>query len=593
MIKQNKAFTLVELIVVITIIAILWTIAFISLQWYSKDARNSVVINDISLIQKNLELFQINTWKYPEPDWPISWIVVNSANVFNQWFIWDNIFTNLWKLNKKPVNPLTWEEYVYSKTTYWNYYELKADLEWNSSLSLLNNTYADNSKYTFIRWNYNWVLAYTHTWWINWWTHYIVPLPSLIINTGALVEYSKSNNISLIDWMNSSDWLNFKPTFWLWTELPNNLEDLENIMDDIVDSFTWTTIADTNIIGEILNWTEDVSFITIGRDIINNNLWWNINLWNVISRTCELDWWNAKQDWINWTWWECYRINCYKWFVENWSFDCDWTWELLLQASDFNQEDEPVYQFKTNFSWEKVFYQEWSKALFTSWLIPIDITKSYRLSWDFKNSWLNPTRMYFWLVSYDENKDSIRAPDNLRKWNEATISSYDNEKIYTDTILSWWNNLENPAYHQQLIWFYYDWDTNKLPDDVMIWSTPYTEELKMPAYSSIDWQDILLNRSIPEEITENIVAWTTKVMNHYSWGSYIYTYHTSSLSNDWYSAVSADITWESFWGYSNTTNPSFRMWTKYVKVHILANHWYYDTIDYKMEFNNIHFEELP
>ena len=50
--SQNKqAFTLVELIVVITIIAILWTIAFISLQWYSKSSRDSKRISDIQNIK--------------------------------------------------------------------------------------------------------------------------------------------------------------------------------------------------------------------------------------------------------------------------------------------------------------------------------------------------------------------------------------------------------------------------------------------------------------------------------------------------------------------------------------------------------------
>jgi len=58
-----KWFTLVELIVVITILAILWTIAFISLQWYSKSARDSKRISDIQNIKKYLELFALNTWK--------------------------------------------------------------------------------------------------------------------------------------------------------------------------------------------------------------------------------------------------------------------------------------------------------------------------------------------------------------------------------------------------------------------------------------------------------------------------------------------------------------------------------------------------
>ncbi|MFK7780612.1 MAG: prepilin-type N-terminal cleavage/methylation domain-containing protein, partial [Candidatus Gracilibacteria bacterium] len=45
---NKKAFTLVELIVVITILAILGTIAFISLQGYSKSSRDSVRISDVS-----------------------------------------------------------------------------------------------------------------------------------------------------------------------------------------------------------------------------------------------------------------------------------------------------------------------------------------------------------------------------------------------------------------------------------------------------------------------------------------------------------------------------------------------------------------
>ncbi len=50
MLNTKKAFTLVELIVVITILAILGTIAFISLQWYSSDARNTKRTNDINSI---------------------------------------------------------------------------------------------------------------------------------------------------------------------------------------------------------------------------------------------------------------------------------------------------------------------------------------------------------------------------------------------------------------------------------------------------------------------------------------------------------------------------------------------------------------
>ncbi len=52
----RKWFTLVELIVVITILAILGTIAFISLQGYSSDARNSKRTSDLNSIASSLSV---------------------------------------------------------------------------------------------------------------------------------------------------------------------------------------------------------------------------------------------------------------------------------------------------------------------------------------------------------------------------------------------------------------------------------------------------------------------------------------------------------------------------------------------------------
>ncbi|MDP2090837.1 MAG: prepilin-type N-terminal cleavage/methylation domain-containing protein, partial [Candidatus Gracilibacteria bacterium] len=65
--QKQKAFTLVELIVVITILAILGTIAFISLQGYSQNSRDSVRISDVSRMKTTLELFHLDAGKYPSP----------------------------------------------------------------------------------------------------------------------------------------------------------------------------------------------------------------------------------------------------------------------------------------------------------------------------------------------------------------------------------------------------------------------------------------------------------------------------------------------------------------------------------------------
>jgi hypothetical protein len=222
-----------------------------------------------------------------------------------------------------------------------------------------------------------------------------------------------------------------------------------------------------------------------------------------------------------------------------------------------------------------------------SWLIPIDTTKTYKLSWDFRSTWINPNKMLFWLISYDENKKEITATDNLRIWNAATLTSYDSSKITTDTTLVWWYWLSSAEYRKSL-GFYYDWNTNKLPDYIMNHTRNYSTDPWISAYSDVSWKEILLNREIPNEVTLKIIPWVTKVMDHYDWNVYIYTYYNYSMDNNWVTTVSWNITWESFWAGISY----FRKGTKYVRVILLANRFWNAWNEYQLEFNNIHFEKL-
>lgn len=66
MFQKKSAFTLVELIVVITILSILGTIAFVSLGGYAVLARESARIADINTITKSLNIYYTSNDRYPD-----------------------------------------------------------------------------------------------------------------------------------------------------------------------------------------------------------------------------------------------------------------------------------------------------------------------------------------------------------------------------------------------------------------------------------------------------------------------------------------------------------------------------------------------
>ncbi|MFA5917575.1 MAG: type II secretion system protein, partial [Candidatus Gracilibacteria bacterium] len=110
---KNQAFTLVELIVVITILAILGTIAFISFQGYSSNARDGVRISDTNNVKQNLGIFITEKGFYPIPDNGTQ-ITYSGGTAWTQGTVGDNVITNLRNLSKKPTDPLSNNEYTYS-----------------------------------------------------------------------------------------------------------------------------------------------------------------------------------------------------------------------------------------------------------------------------------------------------------------------------------------------------------------------------------------------------------------------------------------------------------------------------------------------
>ncbi|MCH8518942.1 type II secretion system GspH family protein [Candidatus Gracilibacteria bacterium] len=90
MYKNKNGFTLIELIVVVTILSILATIGSIYIFNYFKDTRDATRINSVQLISNNLELYYIDNSEYPLPDSPQD-ITYSGSTVWTQGVFGDGV----------------------------------------------------------------------------------------------------------------------------------------------------------------------------------------------------------------------------------------------------------------------------------------------------------------------------------------------------------------------------------------------------------------------------------------------------------------------------------------------------------------------
>ena len=145
--KSRKAFTLAELIIVVMILAILATISFLSLQWYTRGARDSTRISDVQSIWKSLELTLWENWDIPEPDEKKAWEIEIEWIPWvkwKEWVFWEETYEKVQKLSWVPLDPISKTKYRYLRSLNWNYFYVETELE--------------NGK-KYVQTNYTWQIA--------------------------------------------------------------------------------------------------------------------------------------------------------------------------------------------------------------------------------------------------------------------------------------------------------------------------------------------------------------------------------------------------------------------------------------------------
>lgn len=188
---NRKGFTLVELIVVITILAILWSIAFIVFSEYTATARNTTRTADMANIQKVIELYATQTWNLPKTTNGAS-ITLNWNEVWSQWTFGDTSITEVWTISRPILDPLWGNEYVYSVSESMNQYQVAWVLEADSTGYIINTAHAASTNTAIVRWNYNNAVLSEVVW--------VAVAPSMVLRATDTTDLSLLTDEFVLDW---------------------------------------------------------------------------------------------------------------------------------------------------------------------------------------------------------------------------------------------------------------------------------------------------------------------------------------------------------------------------------------------------------
>ena len=500
--KNKGAFTLVELIVVITILAILATIWFYSFQWFARDSRNSVRISDLRSIEKVLSLYKTYNDVFPKPT--NGTLVTDSwSELWEQWtfgVLTRKIIWSTSNISKIPVDPLTWDEYTYSLLNTKREMQLAAVFEWDLSLNLdmVNETYAAWMYWTtYITWDFNGKIV--KTWNCN--SMKILAIPSIIKwNTDKtdIIEILNEKKLAY-------KWGRILPESYGWLatfteQLPEwnivntasikvfegTCEELkdETIQQEFIDNlklaFEGTVVEDQTSIKPII---EDPS-LYIAQTLINTN----------VSEKIKVTVENISSTLNNGLSWQQIDPNCDKSDIVIWNQIWAWCNATIWSGIEFTKTgDDSCFNYEWNNSQECSDMQNLSTAKENAWF-----------------TWTNNGDSAvdnIWWKLYSYNNLPI-----ISWWHVPTIEEYeelmrnmwdeDGDGLWW-TWHSWKNSSNNIIEALKMpLWGYdYNWNTSDRGNFWPYWTSSLDDEDKIYIYSVV-WDEYFNTDSwIPNEIS--------------------------------------------------------------------------------------------
>ena len=206
----------------------------------------------------------------------------------------------------------------------------------------------------------------------------------------------------------------------------------------------------------------------------------------------------------------------------------------------------------------------------------IDEDSIIELKGEFRSAGKIKSLIYFGLKCFKENGQGIERED-INRINEPlliTSINTDNKSLFIHKKPEKWSN-NNDSYSEtylKFIGFYFDGNINHLPDCLI-------------KYNNYDNNLIYLKSEIPKEISEKIIPYQTKIMNHNNGNGSSYDYsaaHGEYVPEQWteYKAI-----YEGFSNGYGDTKGKFRLGTKIVAPFVICN--YRQNEDAILEIRNI------
>lgn len=147
--KNKKAFTLVELVVVITIMVTLSAIWFIQYSSSLVDSRNAARFSDMWNLKMSLKNYKLKFWNYPNP-WSYFFILNTAWSwIIKQWVFDDTVYVT--DMTTVPRDPQNKKNYFYSVTNNNLYMQIAMSLEDSDQTN-------DNWYKALVDWDYQQVI---------------------------------------------------------------------------------------------------------------------------------------------------------------------------------------------------------------------------------------------------------------------------------------------------------------------------------------------------------------------------------------------------------------------------------------------------